>query len=55
MSSEELRRVSAGAAAGVHGAGGVCAAGEVPLTPNGKLDRQGIAGAGRVGEEWRSV
>ena len=31
-----------GEVAGVHGAGGVCAAGGLPLTPNGKLDRKAL-------------
>ena len=35
-------RALSASAAGVHGAGGVCAAGALPLTPNGKLDRKAL-------------
>ena len=42
VGAEQLRAHLSASAAGVHGAGGVCAAGALPLTPNGKLDRKAL-------------
>ena len=44
--AEELRSASGGEAAGVHGAGGVCAAGAVAADAEREAGPQGAAGAG---------